>query len=109
MYRLPQTDGPAGSEDDDDEEGEYGEEEVVVPRAAHPWLPLPARGKAKSEPGEYEAVDEEAINSDLDDSDTENEEDPEGATVETDIVFCTYDRVSVIPSSCLVPSMEWFG
>ncbi|KAJ7916982.1 transcription factor IIA, alpha/beta subunit-domain-containing protein [Mycena leptocephala] len=36
----------------------------------------------------------EAINSDLDDSDTENEEDPEEATVETDIVFCTYDRVA---------------
>jgi hypothetical protein len=44
-------------------------------------------------------VDEEAINSDLDDSDTENEEDPEEATVETDIVFCTYDRVSGLSSS----------
>ncbi|KAJ7916988.1 transcription factor IIA, alpha/beta subunit [Mycena leptocephala] len=86
LYRLPQTDGPAGSEDDD--EDEY-DEEVVVPHAAHPSLPLPtARGKAKVEPGGEDEVDEEAINSDLDDSDRhENEEDPEEATVETDIVF----------------------
>jgi len=38
--------------------------------------------------------DDEAINSDLDDSDTENEaEAEEGGTGDTDIVFCTYDKV----------------
>jgi transcription initiation factor TFIIA large subunit len=38
--------------------------------------------------------DPEAINSDLDDSDTEGEEDAEdGGAGETDIVFCTYDKV----------------
>jgi hypothetical protein len=38
--------------------------------------------------------DSEAINSDLDDSDTEGEEDAEeGGVGETDIVFCTYDKV----------------
>jgi transcription initiation factor TFIIA large subunit len=36
----------------------------------------------------------EAINSDLDDSDTEAEDDAdEVATHDTDIVFCTYDKV----------------
>jgi hypothetical protein len=40
------------------------------------------------------AEDAEAINSDLDDSDTEAEEDAEeGGQGETDIVFCTYDKV----------------
>jgi hypothetical protein len=38
--------------------------------------------------------DDEAINSDLDDSDTENEaEAEEGGAGDTDIVFCTYDKV----------------
>jgi transcription initiation factor TFIIA large subunit len=42
-------------------------------------------------------VDSEAINSDLDDSDTEGEEEAEEGTAgETDIVFCTYDKVSVL-------------
>jgi len=40
-------------------------------------------------------VDSEAINSDLDDSDTEGEEEAEeGVAGETDIVFCTYDKVA---------------
>lgn len=39
-------------------------------------------------------VDSEEINSDLDDSDTDaEEEEQEGALGETDIVFCTYDKV----------------
>jgi transcription initiation factor TFIIA large subunit len=39
--------------------------------------------------------DDEAINSDLDDSDTENEADAEeGSAGDTDIVFCTYDKVN---------------
>jgi transcription initiation factor TFIIA large subunit len=42
------------------------------------------------------AKDEEAINSDLDDSDTENEaEAEEGGAGDTDIVFCTYDKVII--------------
>jgi len=41
--------------------------------------------------------DDEAINSDLDDSDTENEaETEEGGAGDTDIVFCTYDKVCSI-------------
>jgi len=41
--------------------------------------------------------DDEAINSDLDDSDTENEaEAEEGGAGDTDIVFCTYDKVCSI-------------
>jgi len=40
-------------------------------------------------------LDSEAINSDLDDSDTEGEEDAEeGGAGESDIVFCTYDKVA---------------
>jgi transcription initiation factor TFIIA large subunit len=41
------------------------------------------------------SLDSEAINSDLDDSDTENEDVEEGGNAgETDIVFCTYDKVN---------------
>jgi transcription initiation factor TFIIA large subunit len=39
-------------------------------------------------------ADSEEINSDLDDSDSEaEEEDQEGSVGDTDIVFCTYDKV----------------
>ncbi|KAJ7707380.1 transcription factor IIA, alpha/beta subunit-domain-containing protein [Mycena rosella] len=87
MYRVPQTDGPAHSEsDEDDSDGGGG---VFAPRTAHPSLPQP-----KAKPSAAEPVDDEAINSDLDDSDTENEEDPDDAGPETDIVFCTYDKVA---------------
>ncbi|KAJ7168528.1 transcription factor IIA alpha/beta subunit [Mycena filopes] len=91
LYRLPQTDGPAGSEDDsdDDEEDTPG----PAPRTAHPSL-QPSAAKAKGKGAAAEPEDEEAINSDLDDSDTENEDaDPEDAP-EGDIVFCTYDKVA---------------
>ncbi|KAJ7745679.1 transcription factor IIA alpha/beta subunit [Mycena metata] len=93
LYRLPQTDGPAGSEDDDDEE-DYEEATPAprMPRTAHPSLQASASTSGKG--GAAEPTDEEAINSDLDDSDTENEEDPEDAAPETDIVFCTYDKVA---------------
>lgn len=41
-----------------------------------------------------QADDSEAINSDLDDSDSDNEQDGnEGGSADTDIVFCTYDKV----------------
>lgn len=51
------------------------------------------------------AEDAEAINSDLDDSDTEAEEDAEeGGQGETDIVFCTYDKVGRVKNKwkCLL-------
>jgi transcription initiation factor TFIIA large subunit len=49
--------------------------------------------------------DDEAINSDLDDSSTEDEEDAdEGALGETDIVFCTYDKVPSFNSAILRPT-----
>ncbi|KAJ7126698.1 transcription factor IIA, alpha/beta subunit, partial [Mycena epipterygia] len=54
--------------------------------------------KPKGKDPEEEEVNDEAINSDLDDSDTENEEDPEDAAPETDIVFCTYDKVARVKS-----------
>ncbi|KAJ7126712.1 transcription factor IIA, alpha/beta subunit-domain-containing protein [Mycena epipterygia] len=80
--RIPQTDGPSASSEDDDEP-------AYAPQSKHPSLPQP-----KPKDPEEEEVDNEAINSDLDDSDTENEEDPEDAAPETDIVFCTYDKVA---------------
>jgi len=38
--------------------------------------------------------DDEAINSDLDDSDSEGERDDPTGGAESDIVFCTYDKVA---------------
>ncbi|KAF9482217.1 transcription factor IIA, alpha/beta subunit [Pholiota conissans] len=87
--RIPQVDGPSESS---------GEEESpspppsgqFAPRSAHPSLPQPAAASQSST-----VNDSEAINSDLDDSDTEAEDDDEeGAAGETDIVFCTYDKVA---------------
>jgi transcription initiation factor TFIIA large subunit len=54
-------------------------------------LPQPSQASGSStQPG-----DSEAINSDLDDSDTGDEEDAdEGGAGESDIVFCTYDKVA---------------
>ncbi|KAF7336867.1 Transcription factor IIA alpha/beta subunit [Mycena venus] len=93
LYRLPQTDGPAGSEDDDDDDDD-DLEPAPMPRTAHPSLPQPAaRGNPKAGAEDADA-DAEAINSDLDDSDTENEEENEEAQPESDIVFCTYERVA---------------
>ncbi|KAJ6562002.1 transcription factor IIA, alpha/beta subunit-domain-containing protein [Mycena capillaripes] len=92
LYRLPQTDGPAGSEDDDDDDDE-DEEVASMPRTAHASLPQPAARGPKAKTGDDEAGDDEAINSDLDDSDTENEAEPDEGAVETDIVFCTYEKV----------------
>lgn len=84
--RIPQVDGPSESTD---EEGSPSPPPsgAFAPRSTHPSLPQPA-------PPNQTVVDSEAINSDLDDSDTENEdEDEEGGSGETDIVFCTYDKV----------------
>lgn len=84
--RIPQVDGP--SESSGDEDSPSPPPSGFAPRSAHPSLPQPATA-AQSAP-----ADSEAINSDLDDSDTENEdEEEEGGAGETDIVFCTYDKV----------------
>ncbi|KAJ7227447.1 transcription factor IIA alpha/beta subunit [Mycena pura] len=89
LFRVPQVDGPSASDDEDDEDEDAGP--AFAPRAAHPSLPQPAAAKVG---GNGVPAGEEAINSDLDDSDTENEEDEEDAGPETDIVFCTYDKVA---------------
>lgn len=64
----------------------------------HPSLPQPAGngGAGASGSGSRDDdEDDEAINSDLDDSDSDNEtEDITGAGADTDIVFCTYDKVA---------------
>ncbi|TFY63830.1 hypothetical protein EVG20_g6164 [Dentipellis fragilis] len=81
--RIPQVDGPSSSGSGTPSPGPP----QYLPRASHPSLPQPPQ------PTESKA-DDEAINSDLDDSDSEGEEDPEeGGPGETDIVFCTYDKV----------------
>ncbi|KDR75103.1 hypothetical protein GALMADRAFT_527288 [Galerina marginata CBS 339.88] len=87
QQRIPQVDGP--SESSGEEDSPSPPPGPFAPRASHPSLPQPA-------PLPVPAVhDSEAINSDLDDSDTEEtDEDEEGAAGETDIVFCTYDKVA---------------
>ena len=85
--RIPQVDGPSDSSGDEDSPPPSG---AFAPRTAHPSLPQPPAPQ-QSQPA---SLDSEAINSDLDDSDTEGEDDDEeGAAGETDIVFCTYDKV----------------
>ncbi|KAF8813899.1 transcription factor IIA, alpha/beta subunit [Phlegmacium glaucopus] len=86
--RIPQVDGPSDSSGEEDSPspppGSF------APRPSHPSLPQPP---APSQP--QPILDSEAINSDLDDSDTEGEDDDEEGTAgETDIVFCTYDKVA---------------
>ncbi|KAF6763133.1 transcription factor IIA alpha/beta subunit [Ephemerocybe angulata] len=57
----------------------------------HPSLPQPVAAVQRAQT----PADSEAINSDLDDSDTENEEEAdEGGVGDSDIVFCTYDKVA---------------
>ena len=85
--RIPQVDGPSDSSGEEDSPSPTG---AFAPRTAHPSLPQPP-APPQSQPT---SLDSEAINSDLDDSDTEGEDDDEeGAAGETDIVFCTYDKV----------------
>ncbi|KAJ7476192.1 transcription factor IIA alpha/beta subunit [Mycena latifolia] len=90
LYRLPQTDGPSASSASSDEDDEPAGARAYPPRPAHPSLaPPPAPTPTQQE------ADDSAITSDLDDSDTENEDDAADAEggPETDIVFCTYDKV----------------
>jgi len=88
--RIPQVDGPFESSGDEDSPspppGQF------APRANHPSLQVPQ--SSVSQPSNANESDE-AINSDLDDSDTEAEEEAdEVASHDTDIVFCTYDKVA---------------
>ncbi|KAL0956885.1 hypothetical protein HGRIS_002993 [Hohenbuehelia grisea] len=83
--RIPQTDGPSDSSDESDSPPPS---QPYAPHSSHPSLPQPSA--SQSQP-----VDSEAINSDLDDSDTEGEDDQEeGGAGDSDIVFCTYDKVA---------------
>jgi len=87
--RIPQLDGPSDSSGEEDSPSPTPG--AFAPRTAHPSLPQP-HVPSQSHPT---SLDSEAINSDLDDSDTENEDDEEGGNAgETDIVFCTYDKVA---------------
>ncbi|KAJ7680546.1 transcription factor IIA alpha/beta subunit [Mycena polygramma] len=85
---IPQVDGP--SEDSDD--SATPPPASYAPRTSHPSLPQP-QASSSTVP-----ADSEAINSDLDDSDTEDEDLEDGAGVNTDIVFCTYDKVARVKS-----------
>lgn len=88
QQRIPQVDGPSESSGEEDSPEPTG----YAPRPSHPSLPQP--GAVQSSQQSTVSKDEEAINSDLDDSDTENEaEAEEGGSGDTDIVFCTYDKV----------------
>lgn len=80
---IPQVDGP--SEDSDD--SATPPPAMYAPRTSHPSLPQPAAASSSA------PVDSEAINSDLDDSDAEDEDLEDGAGANSDIVFCTYDKV----------------
>ncbi|KAI6037591.1 transcription factor IIA alpha beta subunit [Pisolithus marmoratus] len=83
--KIPQADGPSSSESGSPSPPPN---QSYAPRPSHPSLPQPSQTSG-TQPG-----DSEAINSDLDDSDTEGEEDAEeGGQGDTDIVFCTYDKV----------------
>lgn len=87
--RIPQVDGPSDSSGEEDSPSPPPS--AFAPRTSHPSLPQPPV-PSQSQPT---SLDSEAINSDLDDSDTEGEdEDEEGTAGETDIVFCTYDKVT---------------
>lgn len=83
--KIPQVDGPSPS---DSESPSPPPSQTYAPRPSHPSLPQPSQPSSTTQPGD------EVINSDLDDSDTEGEEDAEeGGQGDTDIVFCTYDKV----------------
>lgn len=95
--KIPQVDGPSSSESDSPSPPPS---QSFAPRASHPSLPQPSQSSSTTH-----AEDAEAINSDLDDSDTEAEEDAEeGGQGETDIVFCTYDKVGRVKNKwkCLL-------
>jgi transcription initiation factor TFIIA large subunit len=83
--RIPQVDGPSDSSSD----SSSPPPQQYAPHSSHPSLPQPTQSSTAS-------VDDEAINSDLDDSDSEGEEDPDEGPGVSDIVFCTYDKVGSV-------------
>jgi transcription initiation factor TFIIA large subunit len=88
LQRIPQVDGPSSSTAS--ESPSPPPSQPYAPHPSHPSLPQPSQASGSS----TQPDDSEAINSDLDDSDTGDEEDAdEGAGGESDIVFCTYDKV----------------
>ena len=89
--RIPQVDGPSSSSSDSSSPSP----QQYAPHSSHPSLPQPSQSSAGG-------VDDEAINSDLDDSDSEGEEDPEEGPGVSDIVFCTYDKVWYLRSGEMV-------
>jgi len=87
QQRIPQVDGPSSSES---ESASPPPSQTYASRSSHPSLPQPMQASTSSQ-----LEDSEAINSDLDDSDTGDEDEAEeGGVGETDIVFCTYDKVA---------------
>jgi len=89
QQRIPQVDGPSSSSASDSPSPPQSQSHA--PHPSHPSLPQPSQ---PSEPS-TQPDDSEAINSDLDDSDTGDEEDADdGGGGESDIVFCTYDKVA---------------
>jgi len=90
LPKIPQVDGPSESSEEEDSPSPPPSQPFVS-RPSHPSLPQPTTTSIQPPPRD----DSEAINSDLDDPDTENEEEAEeGGAGETDIVFCTYDKVA---------------
>ncbi|KAF9267607.1 transcription factor IIA, alpha/beta subunit [Marasmius fiardii PR-910] len=82
--RIPQVDGTSDDSDDSPSPPSF------APRPSHPSLPQPQSQTASSS-----GAGDEAINSDLDDSDEGDDEGIEEGTVQdADIVFCTYDKVA---------------
>jgi transcription initiation factor TFIIA large subunit len=87
--KIPQVDGPSSSSSSS---SSPPPSQSYAPRPSHPSLDQPSQSSTSTST----LGDDEAINSDLDDSSTEDEEDAdEGGIGETDIVFCTYDKVRV--------------
>lgn len=83
--RMPQLDGPSSSSSSSPSPPPSHN---YAPRPSHPSLPQPVSKDTRA------VADSEEINSELDDSDSEAEEDEqEGVIGDADIVFCTYDKV----------------
>lgn len=90
QQRIPQVDGPSSSSASDSPSPSPSQS--YAPHPSHPSLPQPSQASGSS----TQPDDSEAINSDLDDSDTGDEEDAdEAGGGESDIVFCTYDKVGL--------------
>jgi transcription initiation factor TFIIA large subunit len=79
--RIPQVDGPSSSS---------GSQSPSPSNPRSAYLLHPSLSQPASLPSTSTVADDEAINSDLDDSSSDEEEETVG---ETDIVFCTYDKV----------------